>query len=254
MRRLLGVLYGAAPNFWHATLRKLPWLRQLLISAVGIKELNDQGNFVFGGIALASFSQARQDVFVQIVSRLHPYKSYIEIGAAKPVESNNTFALEKSGWVGISVELDRAYAEEWASLRSNPLLVANALELDYSEVIASLGVGTNLGYLQIDIDPAENSLAALKMIPFDTYKFATITFEHDYYQDRAGVRETARRFLTSKGYVLAVSDVEWAPGKNFEDWFVHPDLLSESPFDQAPDRRWFSKETERQLINTFERR
>jgi hypothetical protein len=66
-------------------------------------------------------------------------------------------------------------------------------------------------------------------IPFDEYKFAVITYEHDYYVDvTRSYREKSREFLKNKGYILVVNDLSPDGISNFEDWWVHPDLIDES--------------------------
>jgi hypothetical protein len=65
------------------------------------------------------------------------------------------------------------------------------------------------------------------MIPFDTFKFAVITFEHDHYADLEKViRNESREYLLSKGYVLVIGNVSMNEYCPYEDWWVHPDLVS----------------------------
>jgi hypothetical protein len=64
-------------------------------------------------------------------------------------------------------------------------------------------------------------------IPFDKFKFAVITYEHDHYIDISkAFREKSRVFLSSRGYELVVNDVSPDGTSNFEDWWVHPDLVN----------------------------
>jgi FkbM family methyltransferase len=91
-----------------------------------------------------------------------------------------------------------------------------------------------MDYLQIDLDVDNKStletLILLNETVFDTYKFATITFEHDCYRgDFYDTRNISREIFKSRGYVLVFPDVcteyggeGWRP---FEDWYVHPDLV-----------------------------
>ena len=93
------------------------------------------------------------------------------------------------------------------------------------------GFGKTIDYLQIDCEPAENTFTALKKIPFDEYKFAVITFEHDYYKEVLDgvtdkkVRERSREFLISKGYILVAGDIAPDYINSYEDWWVHPELV-----------------------------
>jgi hypothetical protein len=64
---------------------------------------------------------------------------------------------------------------------------------------------------------------------FDTYKFATITFEHDIYRGNYfDTQNISRKILLERGYTLVFPNVSvlWEGSfKPFEDWYVHPDLV-----------------------------
>ena len=66
----------------------------------------------------------------------------------------------------------------------------------------------------------------LKKIPFDKFRFAVITFEHDRYAEvDSNVRDEARKLLKSRGYHLVVANIspdDWRP---YEDWWVHPSAI-----------------------------
>jgi hypothetical protein len=88
-----------------------------------------------------------------------------------------------------------------------------------------------MDYLQIDLEVNNRStLTTLEMIDsqlFDTYKFATITFEHDIYTgNHFNTREISRQIFHKRGYIPVFQDV--CNGETrfvFEDWYVHPDLV-----------------------------
>ena len=97
---------------------------------------------------------------------------------------------------------------------------------DATKVIVELLQETELDYptfdyLQVDCDPPRVSFNALKKIPHDKYKFATITFEHDKYTSEDGelVQTESREFLTNLGYVLVVDDISVDDSHPFEDWW-----------------------------------
>ena len=88
----------------------------------------------------------------------------------------------------------------------------------------------NLDYLQIDLDATNgSSLEALKLMDstiFDTYKFATVTFEHDIWQgDCFDTRNVSRTIFDKRGYVRVFQDVT-NEGNPYEDWYVHPSLVN----------------------------
>ena len=123
------------------------------------------------------FSQAGQDLFVLEMLHNKKYGFYIEIGGADPFESNNTFLLEKDfSWKGISIEFDKSLAARYSSMRNNPCFCHDATTYDYGGVAKLLNFPTQIDYLSVDIDPAENTYLALNKCPFDKYRFSVVTF------------------------------------------------------------------------------
>ena len=53
--------------------------------------------------------------------------------------------------------------------------------------------------------------------------------------------------MTELGYRRIVSDVEWSPGSNFEDWWIDPEAFPSYLAKIKDDIRWFSKENEREF-------
>ena len=89
----------------------------------------------------------------------------------------------------------------------------------------------SLDYLQIDLEANNGStirtLQKLDNEIFDTYKFATVTFEHDIYTgDYFNTREKSREIFKNRGYVCVFEDIHnLSPEFVYEDWYVHPDLV-----------------------------
>jgi hypothetical protein len=174
---------------------------------------------------ISSYSESLQDKFALAVGKKAGLKTYIEIGSGHPFKGNNSYQLEKSGWKGISIELDPDLVSAFKELRQNPVYCADGTSFDYSEKINELNFGTHIGYLQVDIDPSAQSLLTLLKIPFISHKFASITFEHDSYRSSSKIRRLERQFLKSYGYVLIASNVKVNRIFAYEDWWVHPDLV-----------------------------
>jgi len=152
---------------------------------------------------------------------------YLEIGSGPPIIKNNTYLLEsKFGWDGLSLDFNPNFVREFQFARRNPVVHADATNFDYLHTLEKLGFPEDIGYLQIDIDPSYQSLIALFQIPFHKFRFATITFEHDLYRSNSRVAKISRQKLQAEGYRLVVMNVLAAKGKPFEDWWVHPDLVS----------------------------
>jgi FkbM family methyltransferase len=174
-----------------------------------------------------NYSQVYQDLFVLSMLNGKKNGTYLEIGTAGPEYGNNTKLLEELGWKGVGIEWDTRLAAEYAAGRKNPVLNEDATKVDYVKLL--LEVSTNreyIHYLQLDCEPASTTYEILTKIPFNLFKFAVITYEHDDYVDMTGLyRQKSREFLSSRGYVLVVSDISPDGVSNFEDWWVHPDLV-----------------------------
>ena len=177
-----------------------------------------------------NYSQVYQDMF--ILSMLNGKKNgtFLEIGGADPFFGNNTALLEKTfGWTGVSIEYNTKFIENYKNNRSAKLVYDNALTIDYENLLKENFDNNIIDYLQLDIEPAKNTYECMLRIPFDKYKFAIITYEHDYYVDvTRSFRQKSRDFLESKGYLLMANDLSPDGKSNFEDWWVHPDLIDVS--------------------------
>lgn len=174
-----------------------------------------------------NYSQVLQDMFILSILQGKKNGRYLEIGSADPFHGNNTALLEKNyDWHGIGIEYKEKFIKDYVSKRKNPVLHANALEVDYEEILSKLAVNGTVDYLQLDCEPAKVTYDIMTKIPFEKYKFAVITFEHDHYVDMTGeYRKKSRDFLIERGYQLIVNDVSPDGESTFEDWWVHPDLV-----------------------------
>jgi len=176
-----------------------------------------------------NFAQVYQDLFILSVLNGKRNGTFFEIGGADPWKGNNTALLEKEfEWTGISVEYDKKFVDEYTAARPNTMVLHHdALTLNYETLLKLNAKEMVIDYLQLDIEPARNTYECLLKIPFDKYKFRVITYEHDYYADvTRSFREKSREYLKSKGYMLVANDISPDGVCNFEDWWVHPDLVN----------------------------
>ena len=169
-----------------------------------------------------NYSQCFQDIFILSMLDGKRDGTYLEIGCADPLYGNNTALLEKEyGWTGISIDIDPQWSTKWEQ-QNRKCLIKNALKINYSELLENNVVD----YLQIDCDPPSISFEVLQKIPFHTHKFRVITFEHDHYaDDTQSIKDKSRKYLQSFGYELVVSNVSPDDYCDYEDWWVHPDLV-----------------------------
>jgi hypothetical protein len=176
-----------------------------------------------------NYSQAFQDLFVLTMTNGKKNGTFLEIGAFQAKYISNTYLLEKKfNWSGISIDVQDISKSFSEHSRSSKLIIQDALTIDYESLLQNNKFSYNIDYLQLDIDPALNTLECLKIIPFNKYKFSVITYETDIYRSSKEIRDESRNILKNYGYELIFSDVCFKNSDTpFEDWYIHPDLISE---------------------------
>jgi len=177
-----------------------------------------------------SYSQAHQDLFVRKMLDFKKGGYYLEIGAAEPKQSNNTYILEnEEDWIGLSFDIDQTLVNEFNKQRKNPCVCADATTFDLEKALKNNNFPNQIDYLSLDIDPAEVTYKALENIPHNEFRFSVITYEHDCYTSGSEHMLMSRKFLESLGYVRVVSNV-MVCGRDFEDWYVDPNVIPEAVF------------------------
>lgn len=177
-----------------------------------------------------NYAESYQDMFVLTMLNGKKGGRYLEIGAGDPFYGSNTALLEKQfGWTGVSIDINEEFVAAHRRERKNECVLRDATLIDYHKFLSGLDYNETIDYLQIDCDPSEISYKILMAIPFEKYKFAVITYEHDDYSDVDKVyKDRARKYLSNYGYVLVAGDIAPDDWRNYEDWWVHPDLVDPS--------------------------
>jgi hypothetical protein len=194
-----------------------------------------------------NYSQSYQDMFVLTMLNGKRDGKYVEIGCATAGDGNNTTLLEQNyNWSGISLDIQQSCVDSFNSVRKNKAICEDALKVDYKSLLTE----PTYDYLQVDCDPPIITFEILQKIPFDTHKFAVITFEHDHYlSEDSMIRQRSRDYLTSLGYVLCVSDIGCNKYNSFEDWWIHPDLIDKSIFDKMVNVNDYVKRGDDHMLN-----
>ena len=201
-----------------------------------------------------SYSQILQDVFAVVMTKRKTNGYYLEIGTNDPVNNNNTYLMYKHyGWKGLMVEYDSSFESYYKELRPLSLYIINdARNVDYKKILDENNFPKSLDYLQIDLDVDNRStLTVLEKFDsdiFPNYKFATVTFEHDIYRgDFFETKKKSREIFAKHGYHLLFADVTVYFGGQlcpFEDWYIHPSLVS-------TELKTYEKFTHEQIKNTL---
>ena len=174
-----------------------------------------------------NWSQSMQDIFVMSMLDGKRNGVYVEIGADQPRVISNTYLLEKDfDWSGISFELDADKVAFFNTIRKNKCLCEDATLYNYKSLFEELNYPKQIDYLQLDIDPAEGTLRALKVLPLDDYRFSVITYETDVYSSGADIQDEQIEILESHGYQLVAKNVK-CEGNPYEDWWIDPAIVSE---------------------------
>jgi hypothetical protein len=179
---------------------------------------------------MESFSQAGQDKFPQTM--LHGVsgpKRYLDIGCHHPTVFNNSYALERAGWNGVSIDI-QDFSREFASQRTNTFIQANVLTIDWEPIIVKYFPERVIDYISFDVDDATE--IAFQRFPFSTVRFKTITLEHDGYRVGARLRDSIRKTFTDLGYTLVCADVVAEGYGAFEDWWVDKSAVDNNMVEQ----------------------
>jgi hypothetical protein len=181
------------------------------------------------------YSQIGQDLFVERVLQEKQNGLFFDIGGGFPTHINNTYMLETYyKWTGISIDLESTYEQQWKdSGRSSTFLIQDALTADYKALMGSLiekDQEKRINYLSVDLEPPINTFLALQKIPFDSFRFSVITFEHDMYRKDPGhnfdslyILRESRKIFSDNGYGLVFANMQ-------EDWWVDKSFFKETSY------------------------
>ena len=177
--------------------------------------------------------QSQQDKFVIHALQGKRTGYFVEIGSNHPIVSNNTYLLEdKYDWKGIMVEYEPRFRPLYKEHRPNSIHIINdASKIDYKRVFELNNVPRAIDYLHIDLEEENGStlrtLQNLDKNIFDTYTFATVTFEHDiYHSNKHNTREISRDIFARRGYIQVFHDINNGYDYPYEDWYVHQSLVN----------------------------
>ena len=198
-----------------------------------------------------NFSEAYQDMFVLSMLNGKRNGTYLEIGAGNSFYGNNTALLEQQfDWKGVALDIDESFVNAHNSERKNPCIMKDATKVNYPAFLTGLDFSNEIDYLQLDCDPPSVTYQILLTLPFDTHKFAVITYEHDFYCDETkSFQEKSRKYLESYGYVRVVNNISPDDNRSYEDWWVHPDLIDNDILNKMICINDKTKKAENYLLN-----
>lgn len=180
--------------------------------------------YTFSELLNVSRTQAKQDLFVLAMFEGKTEGTFLELGAGKPIYNSNCQLLERYfDWSGVSIDISPHIGWREERKRSQ-YIIADATEYDYSVF------GDYFDYLQIDIDDPNGQIKILQLL--EDKEFGVVTLEHDAYvkiAENFAWKNFARKYFTSKGYVILADNVCVDIGDQkincFEDWYVNPKVI-----------------------------
>ena len=198
-----------------------------------------------------NYSEAYQDMFVLTMLNGKKDGTYLEIGAGNSFYGNNTALLEKQfDWKGVALDIDENFVNAHKNERKNPCFLKNATLVNYNAFLSGLDFPNEIDYLQLDCDPPSVTYDILLSIPFETYKFAVITYEHDHYCDETkSFQEKSKKYLESYGYVRVANNISPDEFRPYEDWWIHPDLIDNVVLEKMMYINDDTKKAENYLLN-----
>lgn len=175
-----------------------------------------------------TYSQCLQDVFALVINDYKFSGTCLDIGAGGPKYFfNNSLLLQLYDWKVVSADIGD-WALDWVPYPNNTYNQADCTNHSSVKYILSQ-MPTTIDFLSLDID--DPTLEALELIDLDKYKFKCIAIEHNKYLGARGFQRFRQREILSKaGYHLLVKN--W---NNFEDWWIHPDLVDHERFKYFED-------------------
>lgn len=182
-------------------------------------------------MSLSSLPQSIKNKFITSVLDSKRNGFFVEIGSCNPIFTNITYSLERySGWNGIMVEYEGPYFSSYNYGRPNSThITQNISDVNFSTIFQDNNAPNNIDYLQIDLEQNNPStittIQLLENQVMNNYKFATIIFQQDTYNNTIdNSRTVSREIFDSLGYLRVFTDVT-SDNTVFEDWYVYPSLV-----------------------------
>lgn len=167
-----------------------------------------------------SRSQSGQDKFAHdtlVIGLGVMIGKFLDIGSGHPIDKNNTYSLERMGWEGLLVDSDAHCAVLCNEARTSYCLNADAVTINWTEVLAYHDLPKTFDYLSLDVDGATQH--ALKNLLDHGVSWKCATVETDLYRLGPEPRANIRKMMHAAGYKIAVADVE-DQGLAYEDFWV----------------------------------
>ena len=147
---------------------------------------------------------------------------YLDIGCGHPSHKNETIALARAGWTGISIDKNPEWIERYKTQRKDHIAIhADALDVDYVSLLTEHNAPLTIGFLSVNIQPDTRANDLLRLIPFSTFKFMIVANTHNCQHKSIDEREEARQILDDRGDRRVDT---YGPLLDSTDLYVHPQV------------------------------
>lgn len=155
-----------------------------------------------------------QDLFANFINQGKTDGYVIDIGC-RGILHNNSILLLNKGWEGVGADVED-FSEEW---KDYPTYFHN-MDVTIKKNVDDLfsNAPEIVDFLSIDVDSW--SVACLRNINFDKFKFRCICIEHDFYYNGESLRIPQRELLSNLGYIRVIETMA-------EDWWINPNLVDD---------------------------
>ena len=187
------------------------------------------------------YSLERQDEFVYALFKNVQNGFFLDIGCHFPYESSNTYVLEKDlNWHGVGFDIVSGTPWtgpfNWSERRPNTKFIqTDVTQIGFIQLIKdNLDINHTIDYVSLDIDGPLNGKhynfgwEVLPKMINSGIRFKIMTMEHEFYSQGERVRDPSRLLLEQLGYIRLFSDVSFANGNSFEDWWIDPLYFSDN--------------------------
>jgi hypothetical protein len=199
-------------------------------------------------------SACKQDQFAATILNFLNNGIYIDIGSAHSKDTNNSLFFDNElNWRGICIEQSTSYNGTYNNRKNCKFINEDATKINYQQLFSDNNIPEIIDYLSLDVDAL--SLTVLSILPFNNYKFKVITIEHDAYLYGDTYREPQREILHKNGYVLLCGNVyveehgDSTGNREFEDWWIHPDLVDKDVLNIIKSVTKTTKKSENYIYN-----
>lgn len=171
-------------------------------------------------------SKEGQDILVKKLIKNKGF--FLDIGCGDPEYTNNTLLLEKNGWTGLLIDLNKFYINDCKTKRTSNSFCFDCRHFskdNWLNFLLENNCPNIIDYISVDINDA--NIDFIKNFPFEIYEFKIMTFETDFYQCGDKRKSIAIKILSNFNcYKLLLENAMLLDGRIWEDWWINEKYIN----------------------------